>query len=70
MKITALSLHQMGDPSCYREAVRLLEYMIPENVSDIDCFVHDAKFPFPDYLNLIVRIDLLYSWRKMNLDIK
>jgi len=50
VKVTALSLHQMGDPSCYREAVRSLEYMIPENVSDIDCFVHDAGLPFPDYL--------------------
>jgi len=40
----------MGDPSCYREAVRSLEYMLPENSPDIDCFVHDASLPFPDYL--------------------
>lgn len=40
----------MGDPGSYREAVRSLEYMLPENSSEIDCFVHDASLPFPDYL--------------------
>lgn len=40
----------MGDPGSYREAVRSLEYMLPENSDGIDCFVHDAGLPFPDYL--------------------
>jgi hypothetical protein len=40
----------MGDPARYREAARSLEYMIPENMSEIDCFVHDGGLPFPDYL--------------------
>ena len=40
----------MGDPRYYREAVRSLEYMIPENFPEVDCFVHDASLPFPDYL--------------------
>lgn len=43
----------MGDPNSYREAVRSLEYMLPENSDGIDCFVHDAGLPFPDYLKRI-----------------
>lgn len=40
----------MGDPRYRREAVRALEYMIPECRPDLNCIVHDADLPFPDYL--------------------
>ena len=49
-KLTALILHKMGDPRHRREAVRSLEYMIPEVRPDLNCIVHDADLPFPDYL--------------------
>jgi hypothetical protein len=45
-----LSLHRMGDPKKRREAVRVLEYMIPECRPDLKCIVHDADLPFPEYL--------------------
>lgn len=45
-----LVLHRMGDPLYRREAVRSLEYMIPECRPDLNCIVHDAELPFPDYL--------------------
>jgi hypothetical protein len=40
----------MGDPLRRREAVRALEYMIPECRPDLNCVVHDADIPFPEYL--------------------
>jgi len=40
----------MGDPYIRREAVRAVEYMIPECRSDLNCIVHDADIPLPDYL--------------------
>jgi len=43
----------MGDPRYRREAVRALEYMIPECRSDLNCIVHDADLPFPDYLKAV-----------------
>lgn len=48
--INVLSLHRMGDPRYRREAVRALEYMIPECKPELNCIVHDADLPFPDYL--------------------
>lgn len=48
-----LILHRMGDPICHREAVRSLEYMIPECRPDLNCIVHDADLPFPEYLKEI-----------------
>lgn len=52
-KLKVLVLHQMGDPRFRREAVRALEYMIPESRDDINCIVHDASIPFPEYLKSI-----------------
>lgn len=49
-KLNVLVLHRMGDPRYRREAVRSLEYMIPECRPDLNCIVHDADLPFPDYL--------------------
>lgn len=49
-KINALVLHWMGDPRFYREAVRSLEYMLPETRPDVNCIVHDTDIPFPEYL--------------------
>lgn len=40
----------MGEPSNRREAVRSLEYMIPECRQDLNCIVHDADIPLPKYL--------------------
>ena len=51
--MNVLVLHQMGDPRYRREAVRSLEYMIPECRRDLNCVVHDAAIPFPDYLKEI-----------------
>lgn len=44
-----LSLHQMGDPRYYREAVRELEFMLPTYAQGHQCIVHDAALPLPDY---------------------
>jgi hypothetical protein len=49
-RMNVLVLHQMGDPRYRREAVRALEYMIPESRNDVNCIVHDAGIPFPKYL--------------------
>lgn len=49
-KLNVLVLHRMGDPRYRREAVRALEYMIPECRTDINCIVHDADLAFPRYL--------------------
>lgn len=49
-RLNVLVLHKMGDPRCRREAVRALEYMIPECRPDLNCVVHDANLPFPEYL--------------------
>jgi hypothetical protein len=49
-KLNVLVLHKMGDPRYRREAVRSLEYMIPECKPDLNCIVHDADIPFPEYL--------------------
>lgn len=46
----ALVLHRMGNPRYRREAVRSLEYMIPESRPDLNCIVHDTDLPFPDYM--------------------
>ena len=51
--MNVLILHQMGDPWYRIEAVRSLEYMIPENRPDLSCIVHDADLPFPEYLKSI-----------------
>jgi hypothetical protein len=40
----------MGNPKFRREAVRSLEYMVPECRYDLNSIVHDADLPFPDYL--------------------
>lgn len=40
----------MGDPLAAREAVRTLEFMIPEARPDIDCVVHDTALPLPEEL--------------------
>ena len=40
----------MGDPLTAREAVRTLEFMIPEARPDIDCVVHDTALPLPEEL--------------------
>lgn len=48
--LNVLVLHRMGDPRSRREAVRALEYMLPESRPDINCIVHDADIPFPAYL--------------------
>jgi hypothetical protein len=50
LKLNILVLHQMGDPRYRREAVRSLEYMIPECRPELNCVVHDADLPFPEYL--------------------
>jgi hypothetical protein len=52
-RLNVLILHRMGDPRHYREAVRTLEYMIPECRADINCIVHDCDLPFPKYLKEI-----------------
>lgn len=49
-ELNVLVLHRMGDPRYRREAVRSLEYMIPECRPDLNCIVHDSDLPFPDYL--------------------
>ena len=51
--MNVLILHQMGDPRYRIEAVRSLEYMIPENRPDLSCIIHDADLPFPEYLKSI-----------------
>ena len=50
MNLNILVLHRMGDPKNRREAVRTLEYMIPEHLGSerYNCFVHDASLPLPD----------------------
>jgi len=52
MNLNILVLHRMGDPKNRREAVRTLEYMIPEHLGSErhNCFVHDASLPLPSYL--------------------
>ncbi len=52
-KLNVLVLHRMGDPRYRREAVRSLEYMIPACRPDLNCIVHDADIPFPEYLKNI-----------------
>lgn len=49
-KLNVLALHRMGDPLLWREAVRSLEYMIPECRPDLNCLVHNVDLPFPEYL--------------------
>lgn len=49
-KLNVLVLHTMGNPRYRREAVRTLEYMIPECRPELNCIVHDTNIPFPDYL--------------------
>jgi len=51
--MNVLVLHKMGNPRLRREAVRTLEYMIPENRKDLNCIVHDADIAFPDELKEI-----------------
>ncbi len=51
--LNVLILHRMGDPRFHREAVRALEYMIPECRADINCIVHDCDLSFPEYLKEI-----------------
>ena len=52
MNLNILVLHRMGDPKYRREAIRTLEYMIPEHLGSerYNCFVHDASLPLPSYL--------------------
>lgn len=45
-------LHTLGDPRGAREAVRALEFMIPEARPDVDCVVHDTSMPLPHELAL------------------
>jgi len=52
-RLNVLILHRMGDPRFRREAVRSLEYMIPECRPDLNCIVHDQDLPFPEYLKEI-----------------
>lgn len=52
-RLNVLILHRMGDPRYHREAIRALEYMIPECRTDINCIVHDFDLPFPEYLKEI-----------------
>jgi len=40
----------MGDPLTAREALRTLEFMIPEARPDIDCVSHDTTLPLPEQL--------------------
>lgn len=49
-KLNVLILHSMGNPRFHREAVRALEYMIPECRPELNCIVHDTNLPFPEYL--------------------
>lgn len=52
-KMNALILHRLGDPLYYRESVKSLEYMLPANNDNINCFVHDSELPLPDYVKKI-----------------
>lgn len=56
--LNVLVLHQMGDPRYVREAIRSLEYMIPECGDHVDCVIHDAAMAFPRYL-MDVDFDLI-----------
>lgn len=58
-KLLVLILHQMGNPKKWRESVKSLELMIPENRNDLNYIIHDTSVPFPKFLkeldyNLIV----------------
>lgn len=48
-----LSLHKMGNPKNYREAIRSLEFMFSGLSDDINCAIHDVDLPFPEYLKEI-----------------
>lgn len=49
-RLRVLVLHRMGDPRKWREAVRSLEYMIPDCLPDVHAIVHDADLPLPGYV--------------------
>jgi hypothetical protein len=53
LTLNVLVFHRMGDPKNRLEAVRALEFMIPENRRDLNCIVHDADLPFPAFLKKI-----------------
>ena len=45
-----LILHCMGDPLNWRAAVRDLEYLLPKCRPELDCLVHNAALPLPDFI--------------------
>lgn len=49
-ELNILTLHRMGDPIGYRESVRSLEFMFAEISTPVNCIVHDADLPYPEYL--------------------
>jgi len=49
-KTTILILHQLGDPNFWRQSTKELEFILKDNLENINCIIHDSSIPFPNYM--------------------